>query len=804
MLAIRASRAHPNMRHRPPPLQRLSAGAGPHDPGKGNERFPSAAGQHMYSPLLRTPAVSVVAPFHDITPSDVHSFPNPTNHYTHARTQSGVPALPPMFRIGSRSKSPRRAASAMYSANGVDKSTTDMHPGSPVTIANMPSDPHSRPFSPWGSTDSQSSTSPRNSTKVAQKAAYNGKRSLSPTAPSVSNMSMRSKASSKSFLSRGRKQSGLTEEFDPTTFRKNRTRPSPSARGGDALYHEYDDLFDDSLEEHADDGFHTSDGADGEEEVDGFFLLQVDEHPARTSSLEDSPHLSPKALRSDDPPRSVPSPYRRASPPPPMPPPKSWRRSLVPPSTPPPSNTPSVDESLDPLPGGHILSAPPTPPRAGPPLLTIQTNVDAEAPGRRQAQQQQRLQTMGADAAGSPQPPHHPPPPTPPLRRKRFSRRVSTISANTRRPRSIPDGLGIINIPSPTLFSSEFSPAAGDTWAEHQFEDGHEHTLGSPALTAHSYTPRQPPRRGSVPRFEDDDMDNGVQSDPGEGAGDFPPALTARKFSMSAGGFERSEAGTIKGRPLQAGSGNTAGGDSATSTKSVDTLLDGMLTESDASGKEEVIEINRPGISDEKEVVVGSVEPDAFNEKIPVDQEKEVVKEEEDGRLDAAYLRAFKAILKTSGEADPFNYRLPRYDRVQAQRITNGPTSDNGINSSPVRRSSKARRNSKARQDAAKEDIITNMYALMAVRWLEFGKVITSPAHETLLAASVAHLKRRATVKMDKRATQMLASVGEASGSAAAVNEGETRRRVLDLGGLPVGKHSRADTATTTTTVHVC
>jgi hypothetical protein len=80
---------------------------------------------------------------------------------------------------------------------------------------------------------------------------------------------------------------------------------------------------------------------------------------------------------------------------------------------------------------------------------------------------------------------------------------------------------------------------------------------------------------------------------------------------------------------------------------------------------------------------------------------------------------------------------------------------------------------------------MTNLWALMSARWLSFGRIITSPAHDNLLRASKNHLARRATLRKDRRATQMLASAAGAAPPSG--NPDQERRRVLDLGGQPIG-----------------
>lgn len=169
--------------------------------------------------------------------------------------------------------------------------------------------------------------------------------------------------------------------------------------------------------------------------------------------------------------------------------------------------------------------------------------------------------------------------------------------------------------------------------------------------------------------------------------------------------------------------------------------------------------------------------------KNPEDQTPTLEKEEDDAK-DSSYLRAFRAFVKGSGDLDPFVHRMPRFDALQAQRICSHLRKDYPLIAGMNKRKSGTLKvsgstSATARQREVGEEILTSLWALMALRWMNFGRVVISPGHETLLAASAKRLTRRATVKMDQRATQMLESV-------ASVADHE-RRRVLDLGGLPIG-----------------
>lgn len=170
---------------------------------------------------------------------------------------------------------------------------------------------------------------------------------------------------------------------------------------------------------------------------------------------------------------------------------------------------------------------------------------------------------------------------------------------------------------------------------------------------------------------------------------------------------------------------------------------------------------------------------------------------------DTAHLRAFRNFIKASGSNDPFVSRGPRYDAFQAQRICPHPaaTADASITTptpapAPGKRARASSIVTTIKRDPA-EEIMTGLWTLMALRWLQFGKILISPAHGALLAASKKTLERRATLKKDDRARGMLdeaASIKSPNSRRTSVQQspwspiGHERRRVLDLGGQPVGK----------------
>ncbi|KAA8915015.1 hypothetical protein FN846DRAFT_3141 [Sphaerosporella brunnea] len=170
--------------------------------------------------------------------------------------------------------------------------------------------------------------------------------------------------------------------------------------------------------------------------------------------------------------------------------------------------------------------------------------------------------------------------------------------------------------------------------------------------------------------------------------------------------------------------------------------------------------------------------------------------------LDPAYLRAFRQFVRASAENDAFVSRSPRFDAIQAHRICSRLRDEYPLQvvaPKKERRASDAKpqshANSKARLREAGEEIMTSLWALMAARWMNFGRIIISPAHDTLVAHCAKQLSKRATIRFDGRAAQMLAQA-QAGSKPFFVEEEKERRRVLDLGGMPVadwGWHCAVD-----------
>lgn len=546
---------------------------------------------------------------------------------------------------------------------------------------------------------------------------------------------------SKGFLNRGRKilQPNPTDnnEFDPTTLRQNRTRPAWGLKGQDALYGEYEDLFDDSLDD--EDIGEDSFPSDGNEDEDGFLLLRL------------GGEASPRTMYH----RGVPAPngMRQSgsnSPPPPIPPPKSWGKS-VDLATPPRSVFASVDEPLT-IPDIVLYDCPPTPPPKPRSFALVTSTEEPKEP----------------HVAPPGPPPHRPAPPTSPTGSKRLSRRLSKSGQHT-----VFEGLGIITIPSPKLFSSSFVPGASDMLPSH--------ATGVPALTNQYYLPQRP-------TYETNPADD-----------DFIPkgmSLLFDEIDTLSLSFERD---SITDEETSRGS-----------TEMIRILLDDHPTDpSNVSASVRTLTEStdnfrriKPGVIGDDmgefvpELVVtegavkrnGSVARPEESTSAPATRNSEdqtpTPEKEEDDAKDSSYLRAFRAFIRGSGDLDPFIHRMPRFDALQAQRICSHLRKDYPLVAAINKRKSNTPKtpgttSAAFGQKEVGEEILTNMWALMAFKWMNFGRVVISPGHETLLAASAKRLTRRTTVKMDQRATQMLENM-------ASVADHE-RRRVLDLGGLPIG-----------------
>ncbi|TGZ77936.1 hypothetical protein EX30DRAFT_374262 [Ascodesmis nigricans] len=757
-----------------------------------------------------------------------------------------------MFRLGSRAKSPRRTAASTVTSTpqNVSPYASNTAPPPPSSAGNYAQSisPTSQvaPWSVTGPGDSMS-TSPRNSSSrrsapgsagaggaggagapvphgfahannnntpgvIPRKKSHSPSSSLSnsiitPTSatsphnviPEVPSMPLQK--SSKSFLGRRLGKSQQQEpEFDPTTFRKHRTRPA-GPRGADAVYQEYDDLFrdddddDDELETELDEGYdnrNMDSGIESNEDLllhEGHHHQETQQQPARprysrsqhsADRLQQGapPRLFPRSsslasLNQSSPPREpvrapTSSPSTTISPFPPAA--KTWPHPLpqraINTTTPPRSTAPSVDESLDHLPPPpSAIGAPPTPPL---PSATRQNYLSIDT------------NTVRDDISGLhqrfPTPPPQGTPPTPPP--SSLPPHMRTTDLRTQE-RIIPESLGV-DIPSPTLF---LPTSVGERWGD---SPGSAEPPYTPLLLPTTYDPGV--AIASARPFGDSAtrvplrIDTGASPNPAatstleidtiRESGEFEPSLSARH---SNGSHEGSRGRSVEPRPKKAPSTRTRSG-------TVSSII------SVSGGNASTV----------------STEPESATTV----------------RQDTAHLRAFRDFIKASGNNDAFVSRGPRYEAFQAQRIcthlpgdegssrtTTITTSASSTDLAATAKESGASKKRKATPSAfpaprdPAEEIKTALWALMALRWLNFGKVLLSPAHGMLLAASAKTLTRRATMKHDDRAAKMLAeatSPGSRRGSGAGVpwKSDHDKRRVLDLGGMPVadwGWHCAVD-----------
>ncbi|KAK6543993.1 hypothetical protein TWF694_000708 [Orbilia ellipsospora] len=150
---------------------------------------------------------------------------------------------------------------------------------------------------------------------------------------------------------------------------------------------------------------------------------------------------------------------------------------------------------------------------------------------------------------------------------------------------------------------------------------------------------------------------------------------------------------------------------------------------------------------------------------------------------DPAYLTAFKKFLKPSVHSDAFICRQTRFDAFQTRRICNelpheyrplpppppkieeppAPVTETHIHwrfddRPKVSSVSPEKRRAKEVQD----EINSRLWVFMAAKWLHYGRILISPAHDILTQAGIDRKKNRNAVPPP------------------------IRRRVLDLGGAPV------------------
>ncbi|PWW79392.1 hypothetical protein C7212DRAFT_273029 [Tuber magnatum] len=478
---------------------------------------------------------------------------------------------------------------------------------------------------------------------------------------------------------------------------------------------------------------------------------------------------------------------------PPTPPPKFRRSLVVTTTTPPRSSTTSLEEPNS-LTATTVVSTPPTPP----PKPTLFLDTDCVDP-----EYVPQVKSTTSEVS----PPRRPPPPTPDVQDKRFTKRLSKIP---NRPTSIPEGLGIINIPSPTLFYSSFIPGASDTWCGIA-----DHATDSPALTGRSYTPRQPAAKTNS---YDETIAKGMSilfdEEPGLGVVPLYSTKDGNSSDLENTVIKETEMTQLTVEEVIA---ENPGGLSAAAENSIECPLDQLEATSSAkqtegekivdktqnskdappehsATAEKGSEAGTAGETNNRATAIptptagttdrGSSSPKTIKNEGDEKSAASVIEKEETPKTDSSYLKAFRGFVKRSGDSDPFIHRMPRFDALQAQRICSHLRSDYPLVSSGKKAKSGSPNGvvtATVRQREAEEEILTSLWALMALRWMNFGRVVISPGHDTLLAASAKRLTRRATTKMDQRATQMLENVS--SGVHTGSHE---RRRVLDLGGAPI------------------
>lgn len=188
---------------------------------------------------------------------------------------------------------------------------------------------------------------------------------------------------------------------------------------------------------------------------------------------------------------------------------------------------------------------------------------------------------------------------------------------------------------------------------------------------------------------------------------------------------------------------------------------------------------------EQPEETTTTAETDSIETKVETPEEQEAAKKERD----LSYLRAFRTFLKRSRSDDAYIQRDVRFEFMQTHRYRAHVCANLPL-TLPTKKPKVPKPLSKGELDAQVRDIImTRLLSLMAYRWLNSGKLVISPAHDVLLACSYKRLDRRVKHKKDKRASELLSSVRHVQPD----NPSAGRRRVLDLGGTPIGKSSHND-----------
>lgn len=171
--------------------------------------------------------------------------------------------------------------------------------------------------------------------------------------------------------------------------------------------------------------------------------------------------------------------------------------------------------------------------------------------------------------------------------------------------------------------------------------------------------------------------------------------------------------------------------------------------------------------------VKGSTPPDSnlVNMQLPcaeptIRQYDEIGEEsEERDKPDATYLQVFRQFLEDSGENDVFIQRSDRFDALQMQRICTHRRKEYHV--APLTEAKKGKQTPSAskaikKQQEVADGMMTSIWAIMSFRWMNFGRLLVSPGHETLAS---------------KKVTE-----GEVRPS-----NGVYHTRILDLGGTPIG-----------------
>ncbi|KAF3924911.1 hypothetical protein ABW21_db0207330 [Orbilia brochopaga] len=186
------------------------------------------------------------------------------------------------------------------------------------------------------------------------------------------------------------------------------------------------------------------------------------------------------------------------------------------------------------------------------------------------------------------------------------------------------------------------------------------------------------------------------------------------------------------------------------------------------------------------------LESPTSGEESPCDSKRKTVNSSRGGRRhnlkeneirveDPAYLVAFKKFLKPSVHSDAFVSRQTRFDAFQTRRICNElpheyrplppcppeakpePTPDSSswhINQVPIVLSTTPEQR-RARE--VTDELTTRLWVFMASKWLHYGRILVSPAHDILNQAGAERRRNKSTAVPPP-----------------------IRRRVLDLGGAPV------------------